>query len=225
MDFLVDHYIWIIAGFVAVLMTVIGYFAEKTGFGKKALAKRNKKLEEKSAEKVEEKIESKPEEVVLKEEVEKKEPEGIVFDNPFEEKVIEKKPKEEDLNVPLEKVSRKPISEDLNAPLVDEKKVAPFEEDLNVPFGDMEVASVPQKKVPERRVSKKEELDVPLEKEVPVRKPSKKITPIEEDLNAPFGDVTEFQKGSIDLELPEIDSIKEEVKASDNDIEEDIWKF
>lgn len=51
MEFLVDNYIWIILVIVVILMTIIGYIAEKTNFGKKEFAKRGKKAKQKLVEK------------------------------------------------------------------------------------------------------------------------------------------------------------------------------
>ena len=41
MDFVIENYIWFLVGGVVILMTIVGYFAEKTEFGKKT----NKKAE------------------------------------------------------------------------------------------------------------------------------------------------------------------------------------
>ena len=39
LDFIADNYVWFIAGGVILLMTIIGYIAEKTDFGKKKTGK------------------------------------------------------------------------------------------------------------------------------------------------------------------------------------------
>lgn len=43
LDFVIDHYIWFLMGGIVLLMTVIGYYAEKTEFGKKQPEKKQKK--------------------------------------------------------------------------------------------------------------------------------------------------------------------------------------
>lgn len=45
-DFMIENYIWFIIGGIVILMVLIGYFAEKTQFGKKPTEKKQK-LEEK----------------------------------------------------------------------------------------------------------------------------------------------------------------------------------
>lgn len=47
MDFIIDNYIWFIVGALVIIMAVIGYFADKTNFGRKEIQKRVKKVEEK----------------------------------------------------------------------------------------------------------------------------------------------------------------------------------
>lgn len=46
MEFIADNYIWIIIVGIIILMTIIGYIADKTDFGKKKPEKKNKKQEE-----------------------------------------------------------------------------------------------------------------------------------------------------------------------------------
>ena len=46
MEILIDNYIWIMLVIVVILMTIIGYIAEKTNFGKKEFAKRGKKAKQ-----------------------------------------------------------------------------------------------------------------------------------------------------------------------------------
>ncbi len=45
LDFVIDNYIWFLVGGIVLLMTLIGYFAEKTQFGKKSNRKKEKPLE------------------------------------------------------------------------------------------------------------------------------------------------------------------------------------
>ena len=43
MDFILDNYIWFIIGGIVIIMIVIGFFAEKTDFGKKPFGGEHKK--------------------------------------------------------------------------------------------------------------------------------------------------------------------------------------
>ena len=48
MQFIVDNYIWFIAGGVVLLMAIIGFFADRTDFGRKEFQKRLKEPKEKT---------------------------------------------------------------------------------------------------------------------------------------------------------------------------------
>lgn len=243
MEILTDNYIWIIVIVVVILMTIIGYIAEKTNFGKKEFSKKknNKQVEEK---KVETKVEEKKPEVPsmpVKETLKSENP-VEEFEAPKESvKPVEKDIKEEvqfrdpladDMNVasdalemPYEEVGTEtlPIEEDLNAPLgenisynVPEERSFDVSEDLSAPFGDFEIPT-------DNAVE--ENLDVPLTDD---NSYNTSYNMAEEDLNVPFGDISETQKEEdLGLNLPDIDSIKEDVNTtvnSEND-DDDIWKF
>ncbi len=45
LDFVTDNYVWFLVGGIILLMTLIGYFAEKTQFGKKTNNKKEKTVE------------------------------------------------------------------------------------------------------------------------------------------------------------------------------------
>lgn len=78
MEFIIDNLVWFIAGGVVILMTFIGYFAEKTDFGKKLETENDEETEvsiqkkekikpdkkEKKNKKEEEKIESEAEKII-----------------------------------------------------------------------------------------------------------------------------------------------------------------
>ena len=123
MDFVMDNYLWFIVGGIALLMIVIGYFAEKTDFGKKPLS------EKKSKEKVkEEVVETDKQETSEEPVVVASEEQGI---NDLLGGV------QEDLTIPLEDgLMEIPATEELNEALPETDL---SEEDLNVPFGDAEV--------------------------------------------------------------------------------------
>lgn len=111
MDFVIENYLWFIIGAIVLLMIIIGYFAEKTNFGKLPL-KPNKEKEEKNnvEEIISTEVEAQPE-----------------MNQPLEQMGIA------DVLAPTEIT---PVSEEITEPL---ETPAMMEEDLNVPFGDVKV--------------------------------------------------------------------------------------
>lgn len=250
MEFLRDNYIWMIIIVIVILMTIIGYIAEKTNFGKKEFSKRKKAEKEDTKELVKEEIklpekekdadtmELKTEPVLVSE---PKKEEGPQFDDPITDDMTvfdntsEVQESLEDLNVPFGEEVASNSEEDLRAPLdseytdevptveTSEDLTAPFGdtavEDLNVPLGDaQETESVAADMFPE------EDLNVPFGEEVAQN--SEVIS--EEDLNVPFGDTeSELKKDDFNLDLPDIDSVKDDVNIDANveDEDDDIWKF
>lgn len=209
MDIVMDNYIiWIIVAVVIILMTVIGYIAEKTDFGKKEPLKRGNLGKEKTKKT---KVKSKEiEESVLPEQ-------GI--DSNIEQEMATtfqtSASSENNMNtMPTGYVTPNASSLDQEWNLSsnnseEENKVkASIEKDLNVPLSDTRKTE---------EIS--EEFNMPDPEKSPV------IKRIEEDLNAPFGDTVQESKSSeANLNLPDIDSVKEEVPFS-NEAEDDIWKF
>jgi len=119
MDFVIDNYLWFVVGGIVLLMIIIGYFAEKTNFGKKPLSEKKPKKETKEIEVPEE-----TEEPIITE----------VQDQGINDMLSEAV--EEDLTVPMD-------SDFLNVEMAEDTESLPEvelpEEDLNVPFGDVEV--------------------------------------------------------------------------------------
>lgn len=114
MDFVINNYLWFIIGAIVLLMIIIGYFAEKTNFGKIPL-NANKEKKEKEDKTVEEEVDP------IKTEVESMPMDQIG--------IADAVAPEEPLNIPLESTE---TTETIPT------EVMP-EEDLNVPFGDMPV--------------------------------------------------------------------------------------
>lgn len=104
MEFIMDNYIWFIVGGIVILMAVIGYFADKSDFGRK---KNNEEVVEKP--KKEKKVKNK-EEKPTKIEVDAK---GI---GELSQSVIENNLKEES-NTDSIKENNENIDQDLFAPL------------------------------------------------------------------------------------------------------------
>lgn len=100
MEFIIDNLVWFIAGGVVILMTIIGYFAEKTDFGKN-LASKNSEDEEP--------VETKKEKHTKKEKPTKKEKEPINEDG--KEEVVQNQPVEEQFTseLPIPTLSQNPV--------------------------------------------------------------------------------------------------------------------
>ena len=222
MEVLMDNYIWIIIVIVVILMTIIGYIAEKTDFGKKEFSKRKKgkkeiQLEEKQNEKIT-KVET-PEVKTLKEESVVLPTQEVIENTSFEptqtestisaepEFVVESKtPVYDNIATTSSTVANyQEMAVSNNDFVVSDNMSVPFEnevsEDLNAPFGDMEITA-------------QEDLNMPLE-----------TTKMEEDLNVPFGENSTVSSESFNIDLPDIDSIKEDVNEIGETEEDDIWKF
>ena len=110
MEFIIDNLVWFIAGGVVILMTIIGYFAEKTDFGKNLASKNNEDQE--SAELRKEKHTKK--EKLTKKQKESKNDEEIVQNQPMEEQFSS--------DLPIPNINQNPvILEQQNIePMVDE---------------------------------------------------------------------------------------------------------
>lgn len=119
MDFVIDNYLWFVIGGIILLMIIIGYFAEKTNFGKKPLSEKKPKEETK--------------EVEVPEEVE--EPSVTELEDKGLNDILGQ-PVEEDLTVPMDDLLQVDVEENEIDTL---PEVELPEEDLNVPFGDVGV--------------------------------------------------------------------------------------
>ena len=106
MEFFVENWIWFLVASIVILMTLIGYLAEKTDFGRKDIPKKEKKHEE--IKKIEEKTEKKIEE--NKPEVQMSLATDTILENNDEEKI------ESVIQKPEQKISVKEELEDLKAP-------------------------------------------------------------------------------------------------------------
>ena len=116
MEFIMDNYIWFIVGGIVILMAVIGYFADKSGFGRK---KNNEEVVEKP--KKEKKVKNK-EEKPTKIEVDAK---GI---GELSQSVIENNLKEES-NTDSIKENNENIDQALFAPLENSSQEAKGQND------------------------------------------------------------------------------------------------
>lgn len=101
MDFVFDNYLWFVVGAIVLLMIVIGYFAEKTNFGKEPL---KSKKEKKEATNIEQPSEEKVD--IVEEATENINADEMTtipeeISEPLKEEVSDFNIPEEDLNVPF----------------------------------------------------------------------------------------------------------------------------
>ena len=194
MEILAENYIWFIIGVAIILMTIIGYIADKTNFGKKEFSKRkgpeNSKVQKKTIEELEE--EGKRPEPKKEEKIERREEPSLVNEKANYDRVERELPEKRERSLPREEAPvrrenverevemKRTISARTPEPITPRKRV---EEDLNAPFGDRPVSRYDRESSNDLRMSSNE-------------KPSKKY--MEEDLNVPFGDrpVSRYERES-----------------------------
>lgn len=209
MEFFVKNWFWFLVGGVIILMTLIGYIAEKTDFGRKDIPKTAKKQKTNKKEKKELKTNPQLTDTL---ELEESKPEvqmSLATDSILTEPVDENLENDnietlEDLNVPFGDVNfeepigeAEEVTENLNVESNDKFNSAVQEEpvnevimeDLNVPFGDISF----------------EETNDTIE-ELVADEPAEELKL--QDVSTP------------DIELPDLDSI---VTAEDDN--DDVWKF
>ncbi len=101
MEFIIDNLVWFIVGGVVILMTIIGYFAEKTDFGKNLSSKNNED---------EELVEPKKEKHAKKIKPTKKGKEADLVDK--KEEILQSQPAEEQLSseLPIPVINAAPVA-------------------------------------------------------------------------------------------------------------------
>ena len=100
MEFIIDNLVWFIAGGVVILMTIIGYFAEKTDFGKNLSSKNSEDKEP---------VEPKKEKHAKKEKPTKKEKETDMVDK---EEILQNQPVDEQFSseLPIPIINAAPVT-------------------------------------------------------------------------------------------------------------------
>ena len=129
-DFVVENYIWFIAGIIFLLMVIIGFIAEKTDFGKKPFG--SKKVADK-----EESENLKTEEVTNNGDVNYNVPAELSLDQALGVNDVSSETLANDIsdNVP------EFVEEDVvDAPIEEVETSYDSQEDLNTTFGDQDVA-------------------------------------------------------------------------------------
>lgn len=218
-DFMREYSIWIIVAIIVILMTIIGYIAEKTDFGKKEFSKRTGKKQKKEA-KIETKIDEKAEKEVA---VPVENPvisssETVTETLPLDEALENSETKEENINV---KTNTEEIL--FQEPLKDNMEIA------------SENQSIKFESVPNETTHQEDNFDLSFDTPTVEQTPKEEKTfsdttgfNLDEDLNVPFGDDAKVSiHDNMNLDLPDIDSVKQEVNnTKDEDVEDDdIWKF
>lgn len=134
MDFVVDNYLWFIIGGIVVLMIIIGYFAEKTNFGKQPLRK-------KKSENVEKEIDEQATQDVSEVEA------SVSLEEKGINDILEQTNNEyiED-SISEEQVGLDEVIVDEPQQVQELPEVTFPEEDLNVPFGEEEAETKKKKK-------------------------------------------------------------------------------
>ena len=213
MQFVADNYIWFIVGGVVILMAIIGYFADRTDFGRKEFQKRLKEPKEKNTKKEntkKEKVEDVVSEVPIKipddasvDDVVSEEKDNLVTEDLFQtlptETTYEDISVNNDLYQPLQNSEQ--VNEDLYQPLQSSEQA---NEDLYQPLQSSEQVT--------------EDLYAPLQNSEQVN----------EDLYQPL---QSSEQVSNDLFSPlENTNSTDDTTQFDNtnnpvDSEEDIWKF
>lgn len=129
MEFVVDNYLWFLIGGIVLLMIIIGYFAEKTNFGKLPLNNKKKQEEKTEEQATPEEPEIKLDEIGIADALAPEENLNV-FDEV--EEAVSDNNVGEDLNVPFGDVEA-PTSEELDSSSETIEEVAAISKVPNVP--------------------------------------------------------------------------------------------
>lgn len=204
MEFIAENYIWIILIGVVILMTLIGYIADKTDFGKNKPVKVKK---EKPVKVKKEKIKKEKNEEVAEEEINVDELPKNDIDpmNDF--------PMENDENMDDVKTEQAFDTDEMDlSPKVDND----FDYELN-DDSEVEQQAVP---VQDEVASNAEIKEEPVSEDLFTGFDDTTSTPDEEKISEELlGD----KKEDLEIELPSIDTLNKELEEDSED--DDVWKF
>lgn len=197
MEFITDNYIWFIVGGVVIVMAIIGYFADKTDFGRKKDKEEKPKPVKKEKPKKEKKEKPQPKNEKIEVEVK-----GI---GDLSQSITEQMKE----TLPIESQPIEANTQDLYAgigdvnPSVEDNTVV--DDSLFAPLTDSSIAKVEETAIPE------------------ATQPVDNALPIEEPVSEPIDVETELQN----IEpTPLVDPIAEEKQNNEAVAEDDdIWKF
>ena len=229
MQFIVDNYIWFIVGGVVLLMAIIGFFADRTDFGRKEFQKRLKEPKEKNKDTKKETSKKGKVEEVIKEEIPIRIPDDALVDdvvneendNLITEDLFQVLPTEtthesiaidnNDLYKPLQS-DEQVNHEDLYKPLQSDEQVN--HEDLYKPLQSDEQVNHEDlyKPLQSDEQVNHEDLYQPLQSDEQVS--------YSNDLFKPLEDTSKSTSNETDNNFVQSDDMNNTV-----DSEEDIWKF
>lgn len=215
MEFIMENYIWFIIGGVVVLMTIIGYIADKTNFTKKEDNKQKIKQSKKN------KIEEVKEEVVEVEPTQETREINPIEDfsmDDVEPAFVTDEPEVVEEKLTLNENLAEQVSEEEAIDLVQNEEMY----DMNT---DEKLFEQPIDEFNEKSETVEETIEQPTEEA------NEELDATEEDLyvgldgtpNAYKEDDETKQDENLEIELPSISSLDSELKEETD--EDDVWKF
>ncbi|MBE6144703.1 MAG: hypothetical protein E7169_03920 [Firmicutes bacterium] len=201
MEFFVENWIWFLVAGVVILMTLIGYIAEKTDFGRKDIPKK-------------EKVKKVKEEVIENDELEEVQVKPEVQISLATDSILE------DSDVSFE--------EKIEEPSVDDYKIEEVPEELKVPFGDVSFEEKIEG-TSEDMDTQFEGLtfDEPIESMTDVLEENNNSESFVSEVvsEEPVEELSFEKVSEPEIELPDLDSIVSEEVSDDDDDDDDVWKF
>jgi len=150
LEFITENLVWVVIVGIVIIMTFIGYLAEKTDFGRKSIEKRELRAKRKVEEREKEKQEKIEKEIQKEKELAEKRVNqvGKVEEEPKKKKDKKKGKKEETVETPVEPVlPENPIPMPLEPETMPSVELATVGqetiEDLSVPLGHPVVPTIP----------------------------------------------------------------------------------
>lgn len=210
--FLSDNYVWIIVIAVVVVMTVIGYIADKTKFG-------DKKPKEKKENKKEPLIpeEDKPMDDFMVENHEEPMMEEQVSPVPVEN--YQEEPTEKDENLEINSFDNSSVSSNDTV----ESSESSVSEPTTVEFPASEPMVAQNMETPaEQNIEPAMEFEMPQATEESTEENTTQSIPVENQ-TLENQNVDNSETENLDFKLPSIDKLNQEI--ADVEEEEDVWKF
>lgn len=211
--FLLENYVWIIVGVIIVVMTIIGYIADKTDFGNKK-EKPVKKQKESNIEKIEEPVlEETADASAFEEEKIDEDPEIDYTQEISPVAPLDDFEMPEESGIEQENISEEPSSLEEPVVLDDNMNEELQQEDNNISFDEAVSEEMPD--------SIEEEVSEPVDnvfEEIKEDENSELNSDEQSDINT-----EESESLNEQFELPNIDKLNEEI--ADVEQEEDVWKF
>ena len=199
-DFILENYIWFLVAFIVIVMTIIGYYAEQTEFGRKVLGSEPKPKSEKKKK--------------------KKNRKDLLEEIMEEQNAEPNQDNREDL-VKTETTPKTEIKKEENASM----KVNPtennhVEEDLYAPLGDKKEPVIEKQTIEPKKIAE-EKLEEPVQKQLEEKRvretPNFEMPTVKETK-----EVTIDEKNSVRKPEEPKPTILKETEEVDED---DVWNF